>query len=129
MAINFTISDVHSTFTAEFSHLADKFVIKELTFNESETTKNPDVVRGGVYVWWKKNQVIKVGRSLENTRKRALEHIRDNTGKQMADLKNDPGVRLILFNLKEENDIHWAFALEDFFERKLEPAVEAKRRG
>ena len=123
------ISDIYSIFMSEFYQLADRFIIKVLTFDEAETSKDPDVARGGVYVWWVDNQVYKVGRSLENSRKRALEHIRDNTGGKMAEFKNNPGARLILYNIKNEGNLHWMIALEYFFEWILEPVIPAERRG
>ncbi|MBA7697001.1 hypothetical protein ES703_105659 [subsurface metagenome] len=129
MSTQKTISDIYFIFTTEFSNVADRFIIKQLTFEQAETSYDPDVARGGVYVWWKDDRVYKVGRSLENSRKRALEHIRDNTGEKMAGLKNDPGTRLILFNIKNKGNLHWVIALEDFFEQKLEPVIQVKRRG
>jgi len=121
--------EIASKFTGEFGSITDRFVIKVLSASEAVLSKDPEVVLGGVYVWLVKDRVIKVGRHLENTRKRALEHIRANTGGEMAALEANPDATLILFNLPNPDDLHWAFALEDYFERVLHPKVSSKRRG
>ncbi len=123
------IDEIKNVFRKEFSFIQSKFIIKQLSIDEAYSSKDPEVVLGGVYVWMKGNKVYKIGRHLINTRKRALEHISDNTGDKMGSFKDDSGVILLLFNVKHLEDIHWAFALEDFFERKLEPVIVSKRRG
>ncbi|GAI01045.1 unnamed protein product, partial [marine sediment metagenome] len=105
------------------------FIIKDLTFKEAKFSPDPDVNRGGVYIWFSNNRVYKVGRSLGNSRKRAFEHIRDNTGGKMAAFKNNPGARLILYNIKNKGNFHWVIALEYFFEWRLKPVIQVKRRG
>jgi hypothetical protein len=123
------IGEIERIFQKEFSFVKDKFVVKPLSMDDAKSSQDPEVVLGGVYVWIKGSKVYKVGRHLINTRKRALEHIRDNTGGKLKAFENDQNVILLLFNVKKPEDIHWAFALEDYFERKLEPVVNSKRRG
>jgi hypothetical protein len=67
--------------------------------------------------------------SVEASRKRALEHIQDDTGRVMGVLKDDPAARLILFTVDREADCHWIAALELYFERQLKPVIPPKRRG
>lgn len=73
--------------------------------------------------------VIRVGRSFDNSRKRALQHLRENTGGVMAELENDHNSRLILFNVKSSDDYFWVAALEVLLEKKLNPEVPAGRQG
>lgn len=70
-------------------------------------------------------KVIKVGRHLVNSRKRASEHIRDNTRNEhleMKDLAIDPNtnIRILLINVKNPADAHW-MASVDIFRNILNP--------
>lgn len=125
----FTREEIIDIFKKEFFHCERKFKIFDITMDNAKTETAIGVVTSGVYVFWKADQVIKVGRSLVNTRKRALEHIRDNTGKTMEKLKEDKDAHLLLFNVPDKNDIHWVAALEVFFEERLAPQIPSKRRG
>lgn len=123
---------VIKTFLSEFEPIVHKFVVlQETAVTASESTK-AFVWHPGVYVWVKDNQVIKVGRHLENARKRALEHIRDNTrlgDLQMVNFENDPEAILLPFNVVNPKDFHWVAALEMFMETTLTPAIPGKRMG
>ena len=93
-----------------------------------------DARKPGVYVFrdMKNNVIVKVGRHLQNAMKRANEHIRDNTNNndyQMRDFKDRSDIELLLFTLSNDKDLHWAFALEVFFEIKLKPAIKSGRLG
>lgn len=127
-----TTTEIKEEFHAEFGTIADKFTIIEeylvnLSKSEVEYIYNP-----GVYVFWLEGNVIKVGRHLTNSRKRALEHIKDNTanaGVQMASLKENTKVKVLLFNLKNIEDYHWSASAEMFLERNLNPIIKSKRQG
>lgn len=121
---------VRSLFKREFGQLAEKFTIFEVSVDQAKESREPDISHPGVYVWWHPDRkVVKVGRHLTNSRKRALEHLTDNTGGIMAALERDKATRLLLFNVKNLEDHHWVAALEIFFENKLHPAVASDRLG
>ena len=118
-------------FSDEFGALAHKFRVEPFQIIEArEATYEPGA---GVYIFIKDEEVIKVGRSLDNPRKRALEHIRDNsTSKdgsiQMKTFEGDHGVELLLITLLDsEKDLHWTCALEVFLERTLKPKIGVDR--
>jgi hypothetical protein len=127
-----TVRNILQIFQAEFKCIEHLFSIHELNLIEAEDTNDLFVYSAGVYVFHKNKQVIKVGRSLENSRKRALEHIRDET--QVSDfnmkvLKRDADATLVLFNLIDKSKYHWAAALEMYFENTLNPKIKSKRMG
>jgi hypothetical protein len=98
----------------------------------SDSTR--EVNSPGVYVHWHpKYGAIKVGKSNSNSKKRAREHLRDNTsahGKlDMTDLKGDSSAKLILFNVSGMHDIHWVLAIEAFLELRISPLIAAGRVG
>jgi hypothetical protein len=94
------------------------------SFECSELTDCP-----GIYVHWCAGEIFRVGRSFSNARKRALEHIRDNTGQRMAALRNNPQAWLILFTVNPGDELHWVTALEVFLEHRFKPSIPSKRRG
>jgi len=116
-------------FKKEFDSVCEKFFIYDLALNEAASCAEEHVWKPGVYVFWRPAGVVKVGRHLTNARKRALEHIRDNTGGSMAELADDPDARLILFTLKDPENMHWAAAVEIFLERELKPEIRSGRLG
>jgi hypothetical protein len=125
-----TTKDVISIFQEEFLPIVDRFVVSDMTLSDAEKSQESHVWKPGVYVFWhRSDNVVKVGRALDNSRKRAFEHIRDNTGGTMANLKNDPAARLILFNVKDLKDKHWVAAVEIFLEEALHPKIQSRRRG
>ena len=120
-----TIDDIIKLFYDEFGPITDK-----LSFNEAKNSKEKYVSYPGVYVWYNlKKGPIKVGRHLVNSRKRALEHIRDNTAGIMKEICENNDTILILFNVKDSKDIHWVVALEIFFERSINPLIKSDRLG
>jgi len=127
------ISDVKKAFEREFSSLLDKFKVFELELEAAANNSDNDVNSPGVYMFWHPDYgVIKVGKSQSNSKKRALEHIRDDTSNErisMATLKEDPNVRLILFNIIDESNLHWILSLEAFMEWNLSPVIHAARMG
>lgn len=125
------IEEVVKCFEKKFAFLRDKFVIYNLPIGEIRGSQEEHVWKPGVYVFWTPSEgVIKVGRHLTNSRKRALEHIQDNTGGRMRSIGSDPGDCLLLFNVKnEKEDMHWVAALEIFFELNLDPKIRSERLG
>ncbi len=123
-------TEVVNLFEKEFSPHRNKFKIYDLSLAEAEILQEPYILKPGVYVFWHPTRgVIKVGRHFTNSRKRALEHLRDNTGGVMTALKGDGETRLLLFNVKEPEDKHWVAALEIYFEEHLLPEIESRRLG
>lgn len=126
------IEDVKNLFLSEFREISDKFAIIEVSLNKAAEDKSEYVWHPGVYVFWSNNKVIKVGRHLENSRKRALDHVTADMHNEeftIAKLANEEETILLLFNLKDHQDRHWAAALEIFFEERLQPAIKSKRIG
>jgi hypothetical protein len=124
-----TLQEIKQLFHREFSFLANKFILLELHATEAWNSREANVAQGGVYVWWKDGVIYKVGRSMSNSRKRAFEHRRDNTAKQLRTLIDDPSTVLLLFNARHPEDLHWVLALEDFLEKQLDPKTRSRRRG
>lgn len=122
------IQEIKMVFDREFWSVAGKFDTIFLHGNEAWESQDLRVARPGVYIWWKDGQVLKVGRNLTNARKRALEHVRDDTGRSMAILKDDPKVQLILFTVHPK-DYHWVAAVEIYLENELSPKIKSKRQG
>ena len=97
---------------------------------EFEATKSP-----GVYVFIDENgRCLKVGKSLMNASKRALEHCRDNTSSKdgtihMADRVNSEKTYMLVFALQEPDSLHWVLALEYYLEKKLRPTIPSQRNG
>lgn len=106
-------------------------VIEDDIINLSTSKKNY-IYHPGVYVFFLEGAVIKVGRHLTNSRKRALEHIRDNTKNdefEMAYLKENVRAKVLLFNLENPEDYHWSASAEMFLEKRLNPIIKSKRQG
>jgi hypothetical protein len=120
--------EIVSLFRKEFGDIAAHFYINNLSIAESKTSAEREIVRPGVYVLWSDGRAMKVGRSFDNARKRALTHLAADTGGKLAALGVDPEARLFLFTLKDDN-LHWVSALEVFLERGLKPEVPSDRLG
>ena len=116
-------------FAQEFVTILDKFHPHDLSVSDAAQIETEHVWKPGCYVFWHPNRVVKVGRSFSNARKRALEHIRDNTGDKLAALADEDKARLVLFSLKDPNEYHWAASVEVFLERELTPEVKSLRTG
>lgn len=130
----FRIDEIRALFWNEFSPLTDRFRFMCLNLERAHDSSFEKPAYPGVYVFWKNDKVYKIGRSLDNARKRALEHIEANTGGEIRALDGDPDTRLLLFlvDRKEDevtDDLHWVMALEDYFEQVLKPKVPSDRRG
>jgi len=105
----------------------------DLSVVEAKSNLDPSSNRPGIYVYWHpKHHVILVGKSQSNSRKRALQHISDNSRNDivaMSELAGDENLRLLLFNVAEDKSKHWVLALEAFFEWNIEPVIKAWRIG
>ena len=120
---------VWRTFEREFALVMHKFDFVVVNGVEAaETSSDYRVTRPGVYVWVEGERVVKVGRHLVNARKRALEHIRDDTAGQMARLRSAAGVKLVLLTV-DPDDWHWAGTAEMYMERRLDPSIPSGRAG
>lgn len=127
------IADVKNRFALEFAEKANKFSISHFKISEALATVDPIANNPGVYLFWHPlHKVLLVGKHQKNSKKRALEHIRDNTRNDMIELrllKEDPDLDLYLFNVLLPEDKHWILALEAYFEWNLNPAIRAHRMG
>lgn len=128
-----TSEEITKIFLAEFNHLKDKFTIIDLPVADAKESKTPFIWHPGVYIFLHPQKgVIKIGRHLTNYRKRALEHLTDNTKNEkyeMTSLKDDTSARLLLFNLINPEDKHWAAAVEIYLENKLNLLIPSKISG
>lgn len=128
------IRSIHYHFHQEFGCLKDKFNIILLSIKEARESDDPEVTMPGVYIYWKDDNILKVGRHLVNSRKRALEHIRDNTGEEVGipmksidTCKENCGI--VLINCENEEEYHWVAAIEIYMERVLKPMIRSQRTG
>lgn len=133
------LQEIIEIFNSGFAPVSEKFVHIDVGVVDAPNAEQNQVNRvvnvdhiwkPGVYVFWHPQRgVIRVGRSLDNSRKRALQHISSNTGGTMSCLASDPQARLILFNVKDPMDNFWVAALEIYLERELNPEIASGRQG
>ena len=117
-------------FTKEFGFLQSKFIIIEENLNDLADSKKDCIYNPGVYVYHKGDDIIKVGRHLTNSRKRALEHIKANTKNEQLEMKNltnNPDCKVTLLNVRDRDDYHWVAAVEIYMEKELNPIIRSKR--
>ena len=128
-----SLLEVKEQFSKEFFALESKFTISELSIDDALDNGELEVNKPGIYVYWHPDHgVIKVGKSQSNSKKRALEHIRDNTRNSdinMNELPIEKEAVLLLFNIKDICDLHWLLSLEAFMEWNTSPAIKAGRIG
>ena len=126
-------SEVKRIFEHEFGDKANCFSVLRFKIGEANETVQPIANRPGVYLFWHpKYGVLMVGKHQANSKKRALDHIRDNTKNEVVELgslKDDLDLDIYLFNVQEDKDKHWVLALEAFFEWNLKPVIKAHRMG
>ncbi|MFW9738994.1 hypothetical protein V3H21_22370 [Vibrio parahaemolyticus] len=123
-------SDVLEIFEREYESLLGKFCHYNLSVQEAIEIQDDYIWHPGVYVWFHpKDGVLRVGRSLSNSRKRSLEHIGHNTGGIIKEYAQDSETRIFLFNVKDTGDYHWVASLEVYFENELNPVLKAVRQG
>lgn len=128
------IKTIKENFETEFKMIRDKFQDPIELNVEGKGAPNSKTNKPGVYVIWHDDCVIKVGRHLVNSIKRALQHLVQPTpykdeNRQIMNSLNRDIVRIILFNVNEEKDKHWVAALEIYFEQILNPKIKSKRLG
>lgn len=123
------LEEIKNIFISEFREISNKFQIHDIRLIDAPYDKTPGAASPSVYIFIHDEKVIMVGRHLQNSRKRALEHVVADTGGKMASLKNDAAVRLVLFNICDIKDLHWVFALEVYFEQNLQPEIRSARLG
>lgn len=132
------IDEVIDIFKTEFQTIVNKFtiikVLNGISFNLQNIldAKIELIYHPGVYVFYGNNKVWKVGRHLDNSRKRATEHIIANTKNNkhnIKELESIPDAEIILFNIVNKEDYHWVAAVEIFLERELQPLIPSKRTG
>jgi len=124
------IEEIKLSFLLEFGSIADKFSIIELNVTDANTSIIKHVTNPGVYVFWNQNEkILKVGRHLTNSRKRALQHITDNTAGAMKSYCINPTTKLLLFNVINPAHNHWVAAVEIHFEKILKPKIKSSRLG
>lgn len=141
-----TIDEIIAHFETEFAPVRNKFeiirVLKGKSFDEATIRSAKHELNGidivwhpGVYVFYGDSKAWRVGRHFENSRKRVLEHIADNTQTdkgeiQIAHLRNIADAEIILFNVIDpKKDYHWVAAVEVFLENNLKPCIPAQRQG
>jgi hypothetical protein len=128
-----SLAEIRAAFASEFAPVLSKFEIFELTVDEARDSKEDYVWHPGCYVWWSSEySAVKVGRSLTNSRKRALEHLTAYDGDKgviINSLKKGEDSRLLLFNVRHIDDYHWVAAVEIFLERFFCPAIRSERIG
>ena len=122
---------IKEIFQERFNSLSQYFQFTTLSVKDAYNSHEKYVIQPGVYIFWKGNEIWKVGRHLTNARKRSLEHIRDNTQYleyKMADLKLNPEAMVTYINVINPLDGFWIAALEIYMEIKLEPRIKSKRK-
>ncbi|HRH03384.1 MAG TPA: hypothetical protein PLN13_09435 [Bacteroidia bacterium] len=138
-----SLDQIIKTFKDEFNPILTKFeiirVLKGQKFNAENVRKAEHICEKidiiwhpGVYVFYSKGNVYRLGRHFENSRLRVLQHIRDNTRNDIhsiKDLESSDDVEVILFNVIDIKDYHWVAAVEVFLEKKLDPLIPALRQG
>lgn len=131
------------SFLLEFGPEANKFKLKTVIEGKGNFTEDKlkiathihedkDIIwHPGVYLFYGNKMPYRVGRHLTNARKRTIEHIKDNTGEAIHELNQYDDSKLLLFNLIDPDDYHFAAALEIFLENKLKRylRIPAKREG
>ena len=129
------LDKITTTFNKEFAFINRNFQIIPLSISEAYISIEDNVPNPGVYVFWKEDRIIKVGRSFSNSRKRSLQHIRDNTSlgdvhmSELPDYAGPCGVVLINSRGEEHENDHWISAIEVYLERQLDPVIRSKRKG
>ena len=140
-----TIDSIIKLFEDEFSSIKEKFTIikllsdgtdekRVLDYKEIHDVELDYVHNPGVYVFYGNDSPYRVGRHLTNTRLRVMQHIKENTGDKKFNIKqldNFDDREVILFNLIQSKNKHWAAALEIFLEESLKDdlKIPAQRQG
>jgi hypothetical protein len=109
---------IQETVISEFGSIVEKFDI--VPFSAGEKPAQLNVNRPGVYIFYMGDKVWKIGKSNKDAYVRSLQHFRDDTGGNkgngMGRYEKDPGMKIVLYLLKDSTDVHWLYALECFLE-------------
>lgn len=127
-----TRNRIESVFRQEFAFIESRFRFIELPVTLLMVSQEEFIYNSGVYVFYRGSDVIKVGRHLRNSRKRAWQHMQDNTRNeqiQMKDLAVDPEAKVLLVNVIDQKDFHWVAAVEIYLESFLDPMIRSRRLG
>jgi hypothetical protein len=120
---------IERIFLSEFQCIRDKFEVITYPLSQLRGAKDSNIWNPGVYVYHRTLDVLKVGLSLTNSKKRALEHVGATTGDKMDVKTEQADATVTLFNVINKNDSHWVAAVEIFLEDVLSPVVRSGRRG
>lgn len=123
-------NEIQEVFDTEYSRLKNRFIIRRLSVEAAWDNSEVEINRPGVYVFWSGEEVIKVGKSQSNSKSRACEHLdpKKSSDSDMIALGHRE-TELILFNVKNDKDIHWILGLEYYFEKHLNPRIYSSRNG
>jgi len=136
--------DVIAAFKSEFSHVEPNFIILDLLGDNAPmeyeaisklkmpSVKNDLVWMPGVYVFIGNDAVYRVGVSMENSRRRVLQHLVDQTtydGYCVWDIATQESKAILLFNVQDTEFNHWLLALEACLEKKFKPRIRSLRNG
>jgi hypothetical protein len=127
-----TRNRIERVFRKEFGLIESKFRVFDISVSLLLASQEEFIYNPGVYIFYKGADVIKVGRHLQNSRKRAWQHIHENTRNeqiQMKDLAADPDAKVLLLNVIDPKDSHWVAAVEIYLESSLNPMIHSKRLG
>ena len=106
---------IHEVVSTEFGQINEKFQRHTINVAAARQDKTLWAALLGVYIFLKDELAIKIGRSLTNSRKRALQYIDANTADEMALLEGDESAQIILFNINNANAytrcVLWKFFL------------------
>ena len=129
----YNILEIREKFNNEFLEISKKFNIIELKIKDALENGKSDVNQPGVYIYWHPDHgAIKVGKSQSNSKKRALEHISDNTENvkiSISKISEDQQTMLLLFNIIDSKDLHWILSLEAFMDWNIKPIIKSARMG
>lgn len=135
---------VIAAFKTEFHFVQDKFEIVDLLENDSPMnykkiaslklpTNDYNIVsHPGVYVFIGNDSVYRIGVSMDNSRKRVMQHLEactSSNGYCIWDIERYPDRSILLFNVRDKENSYWLLALEVFLETKFSPHIPSQRIG
>jgi hypothetical protein len=139
--------EIITLFEKEFEPVLKKFVvlklldktgsldIKRIEYLKLPSPESNLVWHPGVYIFFGNGKPYRVGRHLDNSRMRVMQHLKAETGNNLAnvwDIENAPDREVLLFNVINREDYHWVAAVEIYMERILKGydlQIPAKRQG
>jgi hypothetical protein len=134
LGISSCVETIIQSVDNEFGSKAELFKPILVRMDRQEGDEFEATKCAGVYVFiYEDGTCLKVGKSLRNASKRALEHCRDNTSSKdgtvrMADLRHSDKTHMLVFALQGESR-HWVLALEYYLEKNFNPRIPSHRNG